>query len=51
MNIPNQVGRILCKLGLHKYRVVEIKFGFGTSGKVEIVECERCGYTTSRLAK
>ena len=51
MNVPDQVGKILCKLGLHEYSVIEVKFGFGTSGKVEIVECERCKHTTSRLAK
>ena len=51
MQVPIPVGELMCQLGIHKFRVIEVKFGFGSSGKVEIVECERCAYVTSRIAK
>ncbi len=35
-------------LGFHKYSVIEVKFGFGATGNVEVVECEYCGIKTTR---
>ncbi len=35
--------RVLCFLGFHAFRVVEVTMGFGSSGTVEKVECRRCG--------
>ena len=40
--------RLLCLLGLHDFRVVEVTVSFGLSGAVEKVECRRCGHFTTR---
>ncbi len=40
---PKWLGRLLCRLGLHDFRVIDVTFGFGPSAKVEQVECRRCG--------
>ena len=45
--LPPSVGRLLCWLGLHDFRVISETFGFG-SGGVEKVECRRCGLTITR---
>ena len=49
--LPKNLGLLLCNLGIHKYEVIEIKFAFGTSGKVEIVECLRCKQVFTRSAR
>jgi hypothetical protein len=43
--------RLLCFLGFHDLRVVEVTMGFGSSGTVEKVECRRCGHRTARLQR
>ena len=48
--LPPSIGRFLCWLGLHDFRVVSETFGFGTGG-VEKVECRRCGVTVTRPTK
>lgn len=45
------IGRVLCQLGLHDFRVIEVSIGFGDSGSVEKVECRRCGLVTTRRGK
>ena len=47
--LPEFVGRLLCRLRLHDYRVIDVTFGFG-GGDVERVECRRCGVVTTRQA-
>ena len=55
LTLPNEsdaimlklIGRILCWLGFHDFRVVDVTFGFGTNG-VERDECRRCGATRTR---
>lgn len=42
------LGRLLCWLGFHDYRVIDKTFGFGAGGGVEKVECRRCGVTITR---
>ncbi len=44
------VGRLLCRLGLHDFRVIDVTFGFGAGGSVERVECRRCGLVATRQA-
>ncbi len=40
--------RLLCFLGFHAFRVLEVTMGFGSSGTVEKVECRLCGCLTAR---
>ncbi len=42
------LGRWLCALGLHKFRLIEVTEAFGPAGVVEKVECERCGIVATR---
>ncbi len=48
LNLPRILGRILCLLGLHDYRLVERSVSFGSEGGVEKVQCKRCGLTITR---
>jgi hypothetical protein len=42
------VGRLLCALGWHDFRVLEVRFGFGQGNHIEKVECRRCGVHSTR---
>ncbi len=42
MDIPGIIGRLLCRLGLHDFKVLEATLGFGEAGGVEKVKCRRC---------
>ncbi|GMQ88131.1 MAG: hypothetical protein BMS9Abin08_1356 [Gammaproteobacteria bacterium] len=46
--LPPLLGRLLCWLGLHNFRVVDRMFEFGAGGAIEKVECKRCGVTMTR---
>ncbi len=46
--IQNWIGRLLCRFGLHDYRLIEMIGSFGAGGQVQKVECRRCGYATTR---
>ena len=41
------LGKILCWLGFHDFRILTESFSFG-SGGVETVECNRCGLRRTR---
>lgn len=42
------LGRLLCLAGIHDFRIVEVKFGFGLGSRIEKVQCRRCGFVTTR---
>ncbi len=44
------LGRFLCWLGFHDFRVIDRTFEFGAGGSVEKVECRRCGVIMTRQA-
>ena len=46
--MPGWLGRLLCLLGIHDDRVVDVVLGWGQSGNVEKLECRRCGAVTTR---
>jgi hypothetical protein len=48
--LRERVGRILCWLGMHDFRVVDVTFGFGGGGSVERMECRRCDLVMTRQA-
>ncbi len=50
MDVSSLIGRLLCQLGFHSFRVIDATFGFGDAGGVEKVECRRCGVIMSRKA-
>ena len=43
MDLPDIVQDLLCRLGIHNFRVIEVNCGFSDAGNVEKVECRRCG--------
>jgi hypothetical protein len=49
--VPAWLGRVLCWFGVHDFRLVECTIGFGRGGRVETVECRRCGFATTRQGK
>ena len=48
LHLPKILGRLLCLLGIHDFRVTEATFGFGSGGSVQKVQCTRCGLVTAR---
>ena len=42
------LGRILCGLGFHHFRIIDTKLGFGAAGGTATVQCRRCGKTFAR---
>jgi hypothetical protein len=42
------LGLLLCRLGIHDFRVVDRAFEFGAGGGTEKVTCKRCGLTMTR---
>ena len=41
-------GLVLCWVGIHDLRVIEVITGFGVGGPVQRVECQRCGRVRTR---
>ena len=39
---------LLCWLGIHRYRVIDVSFGFGPSGSIKTVQCKICGIKKTR---
>ena len=33
---------LLCRLGIHRYKVIDFSFGFGASGSVRTIQCKIC---------
>jgi hypothetical protein len=42
------IGRLLCWLGFHDFRIINATLSFGSAGGVEKVECRCCGVIMSR---
>ena len=49
--LADNVGRILmiklnyllCLLGIHRYKVIDITFGFGKGSAIQKIKCKICG--------
>jgi hypothetical protein len=46
--LPDWIGRLLCRLGIHDYQLIEEILSFGAGGQVQKVRCRRCGFLTTR---
>ena len=44
----NSLARLLCLVGVHRFRTIDVTYGFGQGGSVAKVQCTRCGYVTTR---
>ena len=49
--LPPPIGRLLCRIGWHDYRIVEVTGGFGGGGSVEKRECRRCQFVSVRRGR
>ena len=49
--IPPLMGRLLCRIGWHDYRILEVTSGFGGGGSVEKRECRRCQFVSVRQGR
>lgn len=47
-DLLQRLSRLLCFVGIHDFRILEVKFGFGVGSRIEKVECRRCGLVTTR---
>ena len=41
--MKTKLGILLCWLGFHRYKVIDISFGFVAGDTVKIIECKICG--------
>ena len=37
-----KLSSLLCWLGIHRYKIIDVFFGFGQGGAVKTVECKIC---------
>ncbi len=44
------LGRLLCVVGLHDLKVIEVSLTFGAGGQIEKLVCQRCGLTKTQRA-
>jgi len=38
-----KISLLLCWLGIHRYRIINSTFGFGSGGTVRKIRCKICG--------
>ena len=43
-----RLGQVLCLLGVHDFRVIDVTYSFGQGGGVAKVQCRRCGFVTTK---
>ena len=34
---------LVCWLGIHRYKIIDITFGFGKGGSIQRLKCKICG--------
>ena len=37
--------KLLCFLGLHNFKTINIEYGFNPTDRVTTLECKNCGFT------
>ena len=42
------LGLLLCWIGIHRYKVIDISCGFGPAGSVKTVQCKICSIKKTR---
>ena len=43
-----QIYRWFCYIVIHRYDIIDTKYGFGAAGSTETVKCKDCGITKIR---
>ena len=34
---------LVCWLGIHRYKIIDVTYGFGSSDSIKTLECKICG--------
>ena len=42
------LGLLLCYIGIHQYKIIDVSFGFGPGGSVKTVQCKICKIKKTR---
>ena len=48
ITLAERLLRLLCRVGLHDFRIVEVNVGFGDGTGVVTETCKRCGISVKR---
>ena len=40
---------LLCWIGIHRYKIIDVSFGFGPGGTVKTIRCEICGVKKTKI--
>ena len=43
------LGLILCWIGIHRYKIIGVSFGFGQGGSVKTVQCKICKIKKTKM--
>ena len=43
--------KLLCYLGLHNYKTINIEYGFNPTDRVTTLECKNCSFTKIKTGK
>ena len=41
--MKTKLSLLICWLGIHRYKVIDISFGFAAGDTVKIIKCKNCG--------
>jgi len=41
--VKQKLNLLLCRIGIHRYKVIDVSFSFGSSGSVKTIQCKICG--------
>ena len=41
--MKTKLSLLLCWLGIHRYKVIDISFGFAAGDTVKTIKCKNCG--------
>ena len=41
--MKEKLNLLLCKFGIHRYKVIDVSFSFGASGAIKTIQCKICG--------
>ena len=46
--VKTKLSLLLCWLGIHRYKVIDVSFSFGQGGSVKTIECKICKIKKTR---
>ena len=41
--VKRKLGLLLCWFGIHRYKVIDISFGFAAGDSIRTIKCQNCG--------